>query len=156
MIDEKKIIETIEKIRAINPEIIVRMINDKPYYSIRYFNLDDCRFHVGYGSYKLEFVVEWLRECFDIVNTKYGWIPVSECLPKYLDNRFYMCIVENHEEDLPLFFQYNEERGFGLWRDIYDEYTLALFDSVFETDEEIGCGKVIAWQPLPERYKEKQ
>lgn len=74
--------ETVKKTRAVNPEIIVRMIDDQPYYSIRYFDLDDCRLHVGYSSYKLEFVVEWLRECFDIVNTKSGWIPVSECLPK--------------------------------------------------------------------------
>lgn len=70
-----------KKTRAIDPEIIVRMIGNKPYYEIRYFDLSDYKSHVGYGSYKLEFVVKWLRTCFDIVETYFGWIPVSEKLP---------------------------------------------------------------------------
>lgn len=148
--------ETVKKTRAVNQEIIVRMIDDQPYYSIRYFDLDDCRLHVGYSSYKLEFVVEWLRECFDIVNTKSGWIPVSECLPKDLDNRFYMCIVGNHEEDLTMFCQYDEELGFGFWTDIYDEFSLGFVDTEFKTNEEFGYEKVIAWRQLPEPYMESQ
>ena len=36
--------------------------------------------------------------------TKIGeWIPCSERLPDDRDNRFYMCAVENHEEDPPMF-----------------------------------------------------
>lgn len=130
MIDEKKIIETIEKIRAINPEIIVRMIDDKPYYSIRYFNLDDCRFHVGYGSYKLEFVVEWLRTCFDVVDTKSGWIPVSERLPESEGVYLVTTKIINKKEVVYAFYsQYL--RGF------------------------VCNGNAIAWQPLPEPYQEE-
>ena len=41
-------------------------------------------------------------------------------LPTNDDNRFYLCISENHEEDLPTMFQYDSELGFGWWNDIYD------------------------------------
>ena len=86
--------------------------------------------------------------------TKIGeWIPCSERLPDDRDNRFYMCAVENHEEDPPMFCQYEEEYGFGFWNDIYDEHTLGFVDSEFKTNEELGYEKVIAWQPLPEPYR---
>ena len=85
---------------------------------------------------------------------KHEWIPCSEKLPEDYDNRFYMCIVENHEEDLPMFCQYEEEYGFGFWHDIYNDETLGFVDTEFRTNEELGYEKVIAWQPLPEPYKE--
>ena len=77
-----------------------------------------------------------------------GWIPVEEQLPKDGDNRYYMCIVENHEEDHPMCCQYDEECGFGFYQDIYDEHTLGFVDCVFQTNEELGYEKVIAWQQL--------
>lgn len=84
------------------------------------------------------------------------WIPVSERLPNDGDVRFYMCIVENHEEDLPMFCQYEEDRGFGFWRDYYDGDTLGFVDSEFQTNEELGYEKVVAWMPLPEPYRESE
>ena len=81
------------------------------------------------------------------------WIPCSERLPDDRDNRFYMCTVENHEEDPPMFCQYEEEYGFGFWNDIYDEHTLGFVDSEFKTNEELGYEKVVAWMPLPEPYR---
>lgn len=87
---------------------------------------------------------------------KNPWIPVSEKLPKDCDDRFYMCIVENHEEDLPMFCQYEEDRGFGFWRDYYDGDTLGFVDSEFQTNEELGYEKVVAWMPLPEPYRESK
>lgn len=87
---------------------------------------------------------------------KHEWIPCSERLPEDCDNRFYMCVVENHEDDPPMFCQYEEEYGFGFWNDIYDERTLGFVDSEFKTNEELGYEKVIAWMPLPEPYKENE
>lgn len=77
----------------------------------------------------------------------------EERLPEDDDMRFYMCIVENHEEDLPMFCQYDSEYGFGFWRDIYDSVTLGFVDTEFKTNDELGYEKVIAWQPLSDPYK---
>lgn len=131
---ELQIPEALKKRRAINPEIIVRMIDDKPYYSIRYFNLDDCRWHVGYSSYKLEFVVEWLRTCFDIVDTKSGWIPVSERLPN--KDGFYIATLDGKIV--------GDDRPFS---------GLAEFEDGTWVDDEEDYKCVIAWQPLPEPYQ---
>ena len=137
--------ETVKKRRAINQRIIVRMIDDKPYYSIRYFDLDDCRWHVGYSSYKLEFVVEWLRECFDVVEN-FGWIPVSERLPN----------EEEFKKDDGRFMLDDGNRRYQGFFDIHDgcfkfsAHISGLFPELVEDKD------VIAWQPLPERYKEKQ
>lgn len=108
--------------------------------------------HMNYGT-----LCGWIGatdKAIEIVNQlteeyNNGWIPCSERLPEDCDNRFYMCIVENHEEDLPMFCQYDEEYGFGFWHDIYDEHTLGFVDSEFKTNEELGYEKVIAWQPVP-------
>ena len=94
-----------------------------------------------------------VKECMEIVKQEAeqynnGWIPVEEELPKDGDNRYYMCIVENHEEDPPMCCQYDEECGFGFYQDIYDEHTLGFVDCVFHTNEELGYEKVIAWQQL--------
>lgn len=87
---------------------------------------------------------------------KYRWIPVEERTPEDGDSRFYMCIMENHEEDLPMFCQYDEGLGFGFWTDIYDKETLGFIDSEFATNEELGYEKVIAWRPLPEPYQPEE
>lgn len=83
-----------------------------------------------------------------------GWIPVEEKTPDDGDCRFYMCIVENHEEDEPMLCQYEEECGFGFCHDIYDGNTLGFVDSEFYTNEELGYEKVIAWQQIP-KYQPK-
>lgn len=83
-----------------------------------------------------------------------GWICCSERLPKDDDCRFYMCTVENHEDDPPMYCQYDEELGFGFYNDIYDPNTLGFIDTEFKTNSELGYENVIAWMPLPEPYKE--
>ena len=135
MIDEKKELqkeETVKQIRAIYPKIIVGMIYDIPYYSIRYFDLDDCSWHVGYSSYRIELVAEWLRTHFDVVED-FEWIPVSEQLPK--NNGFYLATLDGAivGEDRP--FTGLAEFKDGKWIDDEEDYK---------------C--VIAWQPLPEPY----
>lgn len=45
------------KIKAINPKIIVKRDVDRPYYSIEYYDTSDNKWHIGYGSYNLENVV---------------------------------------------------------------------------------------------------
>lgn len=54
-----------EKIKAINPEIIVSGCAEKPYYQIKYYDTADKRYHIGYGSYCYGNVIEWLKEYFE-------------------------------------------------------------------------------------------
>lgn len=93
-----------------------------------------------------------LLEKAPTVEPKSQWIPVTERLPEDYDERFYMCVVENHESDPPMYLQYLENTGFGLWNNVFDEHTLGFIDSVFSTNEELGYEKVLAWMPLPEPY----
>lgn len=56
-----------KKHKVKSAEIVVRKIDEKPYYEIKYFDLSDNEYCIGYGSYKLEYVFEWLEQCFEIV-----------------------------------------------------------------------------------------
>ena len=85
-----------------------------------------------------------------LVDKNNGWVSVKDSLPKDGDCRFYLCIMENHEEELPMFCQYDEDYGFGFYHDIYDTSTLGFIDSEFKTNEELGYEEVVAWQQIPE------
>ena len=82
------------------------------------------------------------------------WMSVDERLPEDIDRRYFMCLVENHLEDPPMICQYEEEYGFGLWRDIYDPVTLGFVDSEFETMEDLKYEKVLYWMPMIEPSEE--
>lgn len=57
----------IKKIKVKSAEIVVGGNADKPCYSIKYYPIDDEECYLGYSSYNLKFVFDWLQECFDIV-----------------------------------------------------------------------------------------
>ena len=63
-------IEHKNKIKAVDPHIIVGGNIDKPYYSIRYYDTSDNIWHIGFSSYELKFVAEWLKTEFDIVESE--------------------------------------------------------------------------------------
>lgn len=153
--------ETVEKEKVTSAEIISRKIDGKPYYEIKFKKVGEDEYTIGYSSFKLYYVVKWLNDYFEFCGEAKvscengGWIPVEERLPEDDDMRFYMCIVENHEEDLPMFCQYDSEYGFGFWHDFYDPVSLGFLDTEFRTNDELGYEKVIAWQPLPEPYRPK-
>ena len=84
------------------------------------------------------------------------WISVDERLPEDVDRRFFMCLVENHLEDPPMMCQYEEEYGFGFWKDICDPATLGFVDSEFETMEELKYEKPLYWMPLIEPPEEEE
>lgn len=51
-------------------EIIVRMINNKPYYEIKYKKVGEYYYHVGYSSFNIDNVLKWRDECFELVDVK--------------------------------------------------------------------------------------
>lgn len=48
-------------------EIIVRMIDNKPYHEIKYKKVGEDYYHVGYSSFNIDNVLEWYSECFELV-----------------------------------------------------------------------------------------
>ena len=52
-----------ERIKVSCLDIIVTMIGKKPYYEIKYKEIGENYYHVGYSSYKLENVLAWKDDC---------------------------------------------------------------------------------------------
>lgn len=59
-----------KKIRVSSADIIARKVDDKPYYEIKYFDLSDCEYHIGYGSFNLDYAIYWLNQHFEMVENK--------------------------------------------------------------------------------------
>lgn len=81
-----------EKIKAVDPHIIVTEVISKagskvPYFQIRYYDLADEKWHLGYGSRMYSNVAGWLKEYFeevkiDVRPERHGhWITRHEGLP---------------------------------------------------------------------------
>lgn len=76
-IKEQKLLRTEQrlkeepKIKVTSAEIIVENNGDarqgKPYYNIKYKELGQEEYTIGYSSYKLQYVLEWLDTYFEIV-----------------------------------------------------------------------------------------
>lgn len=74
----------IEKIKVTSAEIVVHGNVNKPYYEIKYYPIDDGECHIGYSSYDLKMVFNWLEECFDVVrNSKKLWIVEEVMIYEY-------------------------------------------------------------------------
>lgn len=57
----------IEKIKVTSLEIIVTGRKEKPYFQIKYKEAGNDYYNVGYGSYELDMVFDWKKECFEVV-----------------------------------------------------------------------------------------
>ena len=110
-------------------------------------------YNAGKAVIKLSEAMEKLAKLEDMEESG-EWIPCSERLPEDGDCRVYMCLVENHIEDFPIMCQFEEENGFGFYKDIYDPISLEFLGTEFDTMEELGYEKVMYWMPLPEPYRE--
>lgn len=67
MVDVEEIIRSHmdEKKKVLSAEIISRNIDGKPYYEIKYKKVGEDHYTVGYSSYKLDYVVNWMNEYFE-------------------------------------------------------------------------------------------
>lgn len=59
--------------------IIVSGTAEKPYYDIMWFDYMDGQYHIGYGSYNLKFVFQWLSDCFEVEDAP-PWKPLPWCM----------------------------------------------------------------------------
>lgn len=53
--------------RVTDLSIIMEMIDSKPYYSVQYRNVGENGYNIGYSSYNLKTVLEFIDEYFEIV-----------------------------------------------------------------------------------------
>ena len=123
------------KLRVTSAQIIVTGTKEKPYYEIKYREVGKENYCIGYSSYCLDNVFEWLEECFDLVedkNVEQRWIPVAERLP---EDGTYLTTLDGElvGQEEPFTGMCGIENG--KW-------------------DEDGC--VIAWMPLPEPYRESE
>lgn len=92
----------------------------------------------------------------DDADEDHRWIPVSEGLPTDDDYRYYMVLVENHIEGVPMFCQCDPYYGFGYYRDIFDPVSLGYVDTEFNTLEELDYEKALYWMQLPKPPYEEE
>lgn len=153
-----------KKIKTNWAEIIVRGTSDKPYFEIAYFDLRDKEWHIGFGSYCLDYVFEWKRDCFEIVDQvaeeygkdtnvrSNGWIPCSKELPKVYE--------DTKSSDVVLVCGYDKKRDYSWQAMGFYVHTEGIkrwfFAECKDTDKPIDWIDIVAWQPLPEPYEEKK
>ena len=123
------------KNKVTNLDIVVRVIGGKPYYSLKYKELGNNYFNVGYSSYLLENVIAWKNEYFDMVqwNEDDGWIPVDEKLPDVSGTYQVTCMDGR------------------IYRSTYAKFQCKL--KRWELTGARSYWKVIAWMPLPKPYR---
>lgn len=142
---------TVEKEKVTSAEIISREIDGKPYYEIKFKKVGEDEYTIGYSSFKLDYVIKWLNDYFEFAGEAEvscengGWIPVEERLPEEINERYYpMLNVSTSYGATKWGFYRVRDKQWYIYSEIHDEFIEAL-------DKEI-----VAWQPLPEPYKEEK
>lgn len=146
-----------EKEKVTSAEIISRKTNGKPYYGIKHKKVGEDHYTVGYSSYYLDYVIDWLNNCFEfcgeskiVVNvgkdtnvpSNDGWIPVEERLPEDCEEIVLVQVSGKPADNILFdnafeFALYEKEEGWML--DNYPEWKNP---------------DVIAWQSLPKPYRQ--
>ena len=123
----------VKKTKVESLDIIVTMMEDKPYYEIKYKEVGSDHFCIGYSSYRLDYVLEWKKQYFELVEREagadQGWIPCSERLPENAMN-----VIAQFSDGTVTELRY---AGNGIFEGIY-EYSTRV---------------IIAWMPLQEPYE---
>ena len=60
----------VKKTKVESLDIIVTMMEDKPYYGIKYKEVSSDHFCIGYSSYRLDYVLEWKKQYFELVESE--------------------------------------------------------------------------------------
>lgn len=107
--------------RVTDLSIIMEMIDSKPYYSVQYRNVGENGYNIGYSSYNLKIVLEFIDEYFEIVesdkqtNADRIRNMSDEELAEWLTN---MCDFEKNEEPYKSIYNLDTEHG----EEIHDSY----------------------------------
>lgn len=111
----------IKEERVTDLSIIMEMIDSKPYYSVQYRNVGENGYNIGYSSYNLKTVLEFIDEYFEIVesdkqtNADRIRNMSDEELADWLHN---MCDFEKDEEPYKSIYNLDTEKE----EEIHDSY----------------------------------
>lgn len=143
-----------EKIKVSSIYVIASEHCNKPYYEIRYKEVGNDFYNIGYSSFNLEQVLYWRHRCFEVVptdeyerrdakdtNVPGKWIPISERLPK--PDKYILLSFSNYSG--LVIGRYEEDDGGGAFYEGDSLTPLTQYD-VF----------VNAWMPLPEPCREME
>ena len=61
----------IEKEIVTELEQIFRIVDDKPYFELKYKKVGEDYYHVGYSSFDFHNVLKWKEDCFELVKEEY-------------------------------------------------------------------------------------
>lgn len=149
-----------EKIKVESLDIIVTIADGKPYYSIKYKEVGNRHYNVGYSSFNLDFVIEWRKRYFEVAeavdaketNVGNKWTPVEwhelteEEKTQYrnTDAVEYMldCKLPEDSEEIIV------TDGKRTWTDING------IDDFYYLESGNDWRDMKAWMPLPEPYKQ--
>lgn len=145
MCKKQNIEEKTNKIKVTSLDIIVNMHRDNPYYEIKYKEVGEDFYHIGYSSYDLNIVLGYKEECFELL----------ECENNYDVNPWIIC----KEGQMPEDFNYKNNKKLNILvttesgivtkvqriREPYGDKAFWRWGRVY--------GDCKAWMPLPEPYK---
>lgn len=67
MCKKQNIEEKTNKIKVTSLDIIVNMYRDNPYYEIKYKEVGENFYHIGYSSYDLGIVLDYKKKYFELI-----------------------------------------------------------------------------------------
>ena len=71
----------VKKTKVESLDIIVTMMEDKPYYGIKYKEIGSDHFCIGYSSYRLDYVLEWKKQYFELEVKQMRLIDIDTTYP---------------------------------------------------------------------------
>lgn len=92
------VIANINKAKVDSLEIITQMLDDKPYYELKYRLVDKNDYSIGYSSYDLKIVLGYIDEYFEIVKSDKQ--TNADRIRNMADEELldFICSIETYEE----------------------------------------------------------
>lgn len=106
-----------ERIKVSSLDIIVTMIDQVPYYEIKYKEIGESHYNIGYSSYELSNVLAWKDNCFELCDYKTNADSIRGMTDEELDT--FLCNLASSDEGCDSCpasgFCYKGHSGYSSW-----------------------------------------
>lgn len=106
-----------ERIKVSSLDIIVTMIDQVPYYEIKYKKIGESHYNIGYSSYELSNVLAWKDNCFELCDYKTNADSIRGMTDEELDT--FLCNLASSDEGCDSCpasgFCYKGHSGYSSW-----------------------------------------